>query len=382
MTSRGWLAALVSVTSAASAAESLPNLRVDPTMTTVSGLSSGGYMAVQLHVAHAATFRHGAAVIAGGPYYCAEGQLQHATGRCLFHGSPIPVEALQATARRWATLGLIDDPALLATSRIYLFSGRLDSAVKQSVSDDLLRWYAGFVPAAQIRYRNDVAAEHGMVTDDFGNACATRGMPYIQNCGVDVAGELLTHLYGSLQPKSAAPAGRWLSIDQHEFVARGRGMGPEARLYLPPACETSPGCRLHVVLHGCGQNVEDLQETYVQHSGYPRWADTNRLVLLYPQTSPEAINSCWDWWGYTGADYARKSGAQVAAIKGMVDRLAGVAAACHRAFNTAHVWAGRAVYGWWGRIRARGSGDDLGWPWQRTSLREHAAGHYASAAAC
>jgi hypothetical protein len=41
-------------------------------------------------------------VIAGVPYYCAEGQLQHATGRCLFHGSPIPVEALQATARRWA----------------------------------------------------------------------------------------------------------------------------------------------------------------------------------------------------------------------------------------------------------------------------------------
>ena len=376
---QGLAAALWLAAAGPGAAEPWPALRIDPSMTTVSGLSSGGYMAVQLHVAHAATFRRGAAAVAAGPYYCAEGQPQHATGRCLFHGSPIPVEALQATARRWAALGLIDDPALLAASRVYLFSGRLDSAVKQPVSDELQRWYAAFVPPAQIRYRNDVAAEHGMVTDDYGNACATRGMPYIQNCGVDVAGELLAHLYGPLQPRSDAPFGRWLNVEQHEFVARFRGMGPEARLYVPQACEASPGCRLHVVLHGCGQNVDDVQETYVQRTGYTRWADSNRIVLLFPQTSPEATNSCWDWWGYTGADYARRSGAQIAAIKGMVDRLAGIAAACHRAFNTAHVGAGRAVYGWWGRIRARGSGDDLGWPWQRSSLRENAAGHYLAA---
>ncbi len=41
---------------AATAAVNLPALKIDKTQTTVSGLSSGGFMAVQLHVAYSATF--------------------------------------------------------------------------------------------------------------------------------------------------------------------------------------------------------------------------------------------------------------------------------------------------------------------------------------
>ena len=46
-----------------------------PDAATVSGLSSGGFMAVQLHVAHSATLVKGAGIVAGGPYYCAEGSI-------------------------------------------------------------------------------------------------------------------------------------------------------------------------------------------------------------------------------------------------------------------------------------------------------------------
>jgi hypothetical protein len=31
---------------------------------------------------------------------------------------------------------------------------------------------------------------------------------------------------------------------------------------------------------------------------------------------------CWDWWGYTGPQYANKAGPQIRAVKAMVDRLA------------------------------------------------------------
>ena len=48
------------------AAVNLPALKIDKTQTTVSGLSSGGFMAVQLHVAYSATFAKGAGVVAGG----------------------------------------------------------------------------------------------------------------------------------------------------------------------------------------------------------------------------------------------------------------------------------------------------------------------------
>jgi poly(3-hydroxybutyrate) depolymerase len=32
---------------------------------------------------------------------------------------------------------------------------------------------------------------------------------------------------------------------------------------------------------------------------------------------------CWDWWGYTNADYATRGGAQVQVIKALLDQLAG-----------------------------------------------------------
>jgi poly(3-hydroxybutyrate) depolymerase len=384
-------------------ADPWPTLRLDPTQTTLSGLSSGGYMAVQLHVAYSGTFARGVGVVAGGPFHCAEGQLRHATGRCLDDGTGAPVEALQATARRYEQQGAIDPLANLRASRVYVFTGANDLVLKQPLGHDLARWYAAFVPAAQIRTRFDVPAEHGMVTDDFGNACAVRGGAFIQNCGVDLAGEMLAWLLApaaSSAPATLAPRaegalqGRWLAPSQREFIAAGRGMGEAARLYVPRVCEGgreggreggseasgAAPCRLHVVLHGCGQSLDNIGETYVRHTGYPRWAETNRLVLLFPQTSREALNSCWDWWGYTGADYAQRSGAQMAAIKGMVDRLTGAATAgCVRAFNATHVLAGRAI-GWFGQVLARGSGVALGWPWQRTALATPTAGHHVRGA--
>src|SRR3712207_3357206 len=60
---------------AASGAEPKPVLLeqygIDPDRITVSGLSSGAYMAVQLGVAYSSSFR-GVGVIAGGPYGCAQ----------------------------------------------------------------------------------------------------------------------------------------------------------------------------------------------------------------------------------------------------------------------------------------------------------------------
>jgi len=131
-----------------------------------------------------------------------------------------------------------------------------------------------------------------------------------------------------------------------------------------------------VVLHGCGQNVESLGDEYLRHTGYNRWADSNRIVVLYPQTSNEALNACWDWWGYTGADYAQKSGPQVGAIVAMVERLAATPAACMQAMNGLHVWAGRARWDGFGAVVAKGSGQKLGWWWRSTGLRESPRGHF------
>ena len=57
--------------SEALAADALPKLGADLAATSVSGLSSGAYMAGQIEVAHAKDIV-GAGIVAGGPYACAE----------------------------------------------------------------------------------------------------------------------------------------------------------------------------------------------------------------------------------------------------------------------------------------------------------------------
>jgi hypothetical protein len=52
----------------AMALDPLPALKADASNVTVSGLSSGGFIAVQFHVAHSTTVR-GAGILAAGPYY-------------------------------------------------------------------------------------------------------------------------------------------------------------------------------------------------------------------------------------------------------------------------------------------------------------------------
>lgn len=55
-------------------AAALGAYNVDPNTLSVSGLSSGGFMSVQLGVAYSDTFNVGFGVFAGGPYDCARDQ--------------------------------------------------------------------------------------------------------------------------------------------------------------------------------------------------------------------------------------------------------------------------------------------------------------------
>ena len=132
----------------AHAAVPLPALTIDPNEVSVSGLSSGGFMAVQMHVAYSSTFKKGAGVVAGGPFYCTEASVVNATGRCMTHATSIPVASLVGTTNSWASSGLIDPVANLNASKVYLFSGTSDNTVKPAVMNDLKTYYASFVPAA------------------------------------------------------------------------------------------------------------------------------------------------------------------------------------------------------------------------------------------
>ncbi len=304
----------------------LPALGADARQVSVSGLSSGAFMAAQLQVAYSSRFV-GAGVIAGGPYYCAANN-EYFVGICMGQ-VPLftPDPALMARfAQDFARAGSIDPLAHLRTRRIYLYSGTEDSIVRPPVVAAAAQFFrlAG-VPAGRIQHVATLPSGHALISPLAGNACADNQTPFINHCGdYDQAGALLQHLYGPLRPPSAAASGQTLAFDQRTFAAADTSLSATGYLYVPAAC-AGARCRLHVVLHGCAQSVESVGMRFIDEAGYPRWADNNRLLVLYPQvdkaTVPDNPHGCWDWWGYTGGDYAKKAAPQMRAIMAMVDRL-------------------------------------------------------------
>ncbi|MEU5941727.1 PHB depolymerase family esterase [Micromonospora sp. NPDC047548] len=108
--------------------------------------------------------------------------------------------------------------------------------------------------------------------------------------------------------------------------APGLSMDDNGFAYVPSSCAAGQPCRLLVALHGCLQGYGKVGAAFVDRANLNQYADTNNLIVLYPQASTIASNpnGCWDWWGYLGAtNYPIKGGAQVETIMNMVRRLGG-----------------------------------------------------------
>jgi poly(3-hydroxybutyrate) depolymerase len=325
-------------------APQLPALAANLEATSVSGISSGAYMAGQYEVAHSREVV-GAAIIAGGPYGCSESlfadvipgpgtallNLTKAINGCMLNalqafGVPNPTQ-LAERAGRLAERGRIDAIANVKDDRIYLFSGKDDHTVVPAIVDAARRFYQALgVPDAQISYVSNLPAGHGFVTDDKGRACDYSGKPYIIDCDYDQAGALLERIYGKLKPRAAEASGRYMLFDQEPFTAdlSNHGLSDRGVAYVPTACAEKGGCRPHVAFHGCGQNRTFVGDAFARDSGLARWADANDLIVLFPQTATTPLNpqGCWDWWGYTGRDYLTRNGAQIVAVRRMLERLA------------------------------------------------------------
>ena len=375
----------------ANSAEPLPEMQLDPTGTTVSGLSSGAYMAVQLHIANSRSII-GAGVVAGGPYFCAEGQLPTALNRCMktFMGEP-DADALLSRARALADAGRIDPLGGLADDRVYLFSGTQDSTVTQPVMDAAHDFYRQAGIAEQsIEYVNDIPAGHAFIVEEAANACAVTDNPFINDCDYDQAGDILRHLYGALEPPATMDESRLLEFDQEEFLAdpETHGMASSGFVYRPATCAVGEPCRLHIAFAGCKQTPVDIGDLYARTTGYNRWAETNRLVILYPQSSASSgnPNGCWDWWGYDDPAYHTKRGRQMATIAKMTARLGVPFAAdppssfCqrHDDSNWSHWLGDRAVMCGWASVCAVGSGDYVGYFYSSSTLYESPEGTFST----
>jgi hypothetical protein len=345
--------------------------KLDPAQVTVSGISSGGFFAQQFHVAYADLVT-GAGVMAGGPYACAEqipailsfnplARVFVALGVCTRSGrtaidpfeiwlpdGPSAEAAVDITMAEHGK-GHIDDPANLADDRVWLFLGDADGVVPLATMQALEDYYERFgVAAPELRFERDPRANHGVPIEAFTGtsdhperACGEYGLPFLIDCDFDAAERLLQHLYPADfadMPGEPDP-GQIVAFDQTAFfdaTDASTSLAETGFLYIPADClddsASTAACRLHVAFHGCQQYTALIGDDFYWGAGYNRWAESNRIVVLYPQTTawsrtldPTGLTAnpkgCWDWWGYSGADYFRQDGKQMQAVRKMIDRL-------------------------------------------------------------
>jgi len=344
----------------------LRKYNVAPGRNSVSGLSSGAFMAVQLHLAHSAKFA-GAGIIAGGPYRSVEAfqapatlaedaYLQNAMTICMNPMIPQTspnAERLARLARETAKAGEIDPIENLADDAVYIFTGSADSVVRSGVVARTRRFYELLgVPAGRIYFHDDLAAGHAIITENPEDSpLGANRPPYINRGNFTQSHRILEHIHGPLKPPVDRLGGRLLRFSQSEFFGgeTRASMSEFGYAYVPRAVEEGARARVHIALHGCKQGYNYVRHVngradirnhppygnrYVTTTGYNQIADSNNIIVLYPQA--EAIDDgatqnpdgCWDWWGYSSPDperpdYYSKEAIQIHAIHEMLCRLGG-----------------------------------------------------------
>lgn len=314
--------ALVAGTAGAGEVAALPKLHLDAARVAVAGLSSGAYMAGQAQMAYPELFPD-AALVAGGPWDCAEGSLKTALTACMRGDPRASVPAMVARAGQWAHEGRLGDQAYLAHARVYLLHGRSDATVGADVaaaSASFYRTLAAHSPALgamQIVVDDQRDFGHNLPVARRGDDCRLSRPPFLGACGFDAAGAIFAYLFGA-PPRAADTAhGELIGFDQTALQGDGADayLAKTGYLYVPPACANGKSCGLLVAFHGCKQDAATVGTAFVRDAGFNRWADAYGVAVLYPQTrasfAPLNPQACWDWWGYSGADYATRDGVQL-----------------------------------------------------------------------
>lgn len=302
---------LVGVFSITNVLADTPTPKIAADKISVSGVSSGAYMAQQLHVAYSDLFM-GMGSVAGGPYFCAENMppsdIDTIKKRCMMGlGADLTATTYINKAKAAETAGEIAPLANLKNAKVFIFNSQNDQVIAPLLGNTSRLFYNAFVDSS-----SDIKAwsyipsfgpfypvAHGMpntksMFDGFENfadsatPCAPsnsqtyswfpnqflRGNdPWMYHCnfgflpGYNLAKDILWHIYGEMQQTKPAKAENIYSFAQLGFVSdpaittnqqlNEHGIGSTGYAYIPDACKSGAiECKTHVALHGCQQFPE------------------------------------------------------------------------------------------------------------------------------
>ena len=305
----------------------LPALNADLSQVTVSGLSSGAFMAHQIHVAYSdrikgqddggrtlRLFRRPAMSGGDGVLLVAQRPMQLAR-LCL--------DRQLAEARRIWPVGKpkIPNRATLqrATSQVYIARGARDLVVGNPQTQGLHDFYvkAG-VPEGNIAMACSTGeacsfSGHAVVTPNGPRKCSDNEHPFLNKCDEqNVPDEILKLFYaaklGRWNPPSQTLTGQLIAFSQDKELenlkdidTRKHHLAETGYLYVPKVCRERQ-CPVHVAFHGCVQSEAVLaandkeirrlrpgeahNNSFVRDAGYNASADANGIIILYPQADP------------------------------------------------------------------------------------------------
>lgn len=378
---------------------------------TISGISSGAFLAVQMSTIFSNQFS-GVGTVAGGFFYCAQNHLQEKIkeGQLTLIGSknlflysntnlistntsqwfepspanPIyqsvavcmhnPKNATRPDLEKFEAEKKIRPLDNFKFLKTYIYQGEFDTVVHKEMAQQLISFYnENKIPNENIKLSKGEGG-HNFPTDKENlNSCLAEKVPYISSCNKDVSKEILEQTTSTSYIKSEPSLDRIFIVDQNldiknklkmekDWTQPAQSLAPYGYLYANEKCLKTPSaCHLHVALHGCEMsdsynkdfddayaeqvskyqnlsmrkkskmivNVLNLpyieQKTnmygtlkFVMNAGYIDYAEKNNLMILFPQTwiteenYPYNPKGCWDWFGWTGSNYATTEGAETA----------------------------------------------------------------------
>lgn len=285
----------------------------------ISGFSSGAFMSAQMHFAYSEEVIS-AGLVGGGLYYCALGTTA-GIGYCTLNPDGIDEDKIYDYIEAQEEAGTIDSTTNLKESSVLIFSGPKDDVVLPGVLRMAHEVYKKYVDQDQIVTKFNLDVGHTWPTDGLGGSCET----VVGDCNYDVAEKILTLAYGELNPKVDMIESNLRTFNQGDYLdsLTEAGMDDTGYVYVPTNCyQGVSDCKVHISLHGCQMNYGYIGDLFVKYTGLNEWAEANDIIVIYPQTardgpSEDDETGCWDMWGYTGEDYALKSGVQMKALYSM-----------------------------------------------------------------
>ena len=335
----------------------LPQLRIQRGGVLTTGVSNGGDMAVQFHVAFSSAI-DGSCVFSGQPYRCAatrfpddymvpqsdESSVPFCDGcptnytliydHCKNHPQWFDTKTLKGVASASAQAGAIDSLENLRNDRVFAFRGSLDKCYLHGSMQNVVGMYEALAPngAIDTYLNNTLPFPHCLPLN------TTSYVGHTEPAGYDGPGHCLDYVFFHASDRRPAVSFNWTHVYpflQSEFYNdSAAGFSDQGFLYVPDACGPSgtATCRLIVYFSacGCGGVANDIVE------GFGPWAEANDIVILSPCTSKgpnptahahpnsaEIGRGCLDVYGQLGSDYATRSGEHMAAFRAMLGRLTG-----------------------------------------------------------